>query len=71
MLRKLILAVVIAVIVTLACFLLGDILKSLTVQIAITIGTWLKNYSGVLGVLAGLWYFFDGGQFLRPRPCVP
>jgi hypothetical protein len=60
-LRKLILAVVVAVIVTLACFLLGGILHSLTVQIAVTIGDWLKQYGGVIGVLAGLWYYFEGG----------
>lgn len=61
MLRKLVLAVVVAVVVTLACFLLGEILKALTVQIAVTIGDWLTRYGGVLGVLAGLWYYFSGG----------
>lgn len=60
MLRRLILAVVVAVVITLACLLLGDILNSLTVQIALTIGSFLKTYSSVLGVLAGLWYFFYG-----------
>ena len=61
MLRKLILAVVVAVVVTLACFLLGAILVNLKVDIAITIGEWLKQYGAVLGVLAGLWHFFNGG----------
>lgn len=63
MLRKLILAVVIAVIVTLACYLLGGILDSLKIQIAITIGDFLKNYGAVLGILAGLWYFFTNGTW--------
>ncbi len=58
MLSRLILAVVVAVIVTLACFLLGAILITLKVDIAITIGNWLKTYGSVLGILAGLWYFF-------------
>lgn len=66
MLRKLILAVIVAVIVTLVCELLGGILKTLTVQIAVTIGDWLQRYGGVLGVLAGLWYFFADG-FNMPR----
>jgi len=61
MLAKLIMAVVVAVIVTLACFLLGAILVTLKVDIAVTIGQWLKQYGGVLGVLAGLWHFFSGG----------
>jgi hypothetical protein len=61
MLSKLVTAVVIAVIVTLGCFLLGAILVTLKVDIAVTIGDWLKQYGGVLGVLAGLWHFFAGG----------
>ena len=60
MLRRIILSVVVAVVITLACYLLGSILDTLKVQIAITIGDFLKNYGGVLGVLAGLWYFFMG-----------
>lgn len=68
MLRKLILAVVVAVIVTLACLLLGAILAALKVDVAITIGNFLKTYSAVIGVLAGLWYFFAGGPWLTPRP---
>ncbi len=65
MLRRLILAVVVAVVVTLACYLLGSILDTLKVQIAITIGDFLKTYGGVLGVLAGLWHFFAGSPTLH------
>jgi hypothetical protein len=60
MLSRLILAVVVAVVVTLACILLGAILHALTVSIALTIGDFLKTYSAVIGILAGLWYFFQG-----------
>lgn len=63
MLRKLILAVVVAVIVTLGCYLLGAILITLKVDIAITIGNFLKSYGGVLGVVAGLWHFFTDGNW--------
>lgn len=62
MLARLILAVVVAVVVTLACILVGAILVTLTVDVAVTVGDFLKHYSGVLGVLAGLWYFFAGGS---------
>lgn len=61
MLGRLVLAVVVAVVVTLACFLLGAILVTLKVEIAVTIGNFLKQYGGVIGVLAGLWHFFAGG----------
>lgn len=63
-LRKLILAVVVAVIVTLVAVLLGGILADLTVKVAVTIGDWLKQYGPVIGVLAGLWYYFDGGKVI-------
>ncbi len=63
MLARIILAVVVAVAVGLACILLGGILVSLEVPIAVTIGAWLRDYGTVLGVLAGLWYFFAGGSF--------
>lgn len=66
MFNKLVLAVVVAVVVTLACILVGGILIALKVAIAVTIGDFLKDYSGVLGVLAGLWYFFAGGGINFP-----
>ena len=61
LITRLVLAVIIAVIVTLLCILLGGILTTLKVDIAVTIGDFLKNYGAVLGVLAGLWYFFTNG----------
>lgn len=66
MLSRIVLAVVVAVVVTLGCLLVGGILDALTVQIAITIGNFLKNYSAVIGVLAGLWFFFSGKTTLMP-----
>lgn len=60
MIRKLILAVVVAVVVTLACILLGLILATLKVKIAKTVGNFLEEYGPVVGVLAGLWYYFAG-----------
>jgi ABC-type polysaccharide/polyol phosphate export permease len=63
MLSRLILAVVIAVIVTLACTLVGAILISLGVAIATTIGDFLRSYSAALGVLSGLWYYFSGATW--------
>lgn len=68
MLSRIVLAVVVAVVVTLACILLGGILISLGVTIAVTIGTFLKDYAGVIGVLSGLWYFFAGGNLFHRNP---
>ncbi len=61
---RIVLAVVIAVIVTLLCFLLGAILATLKVDIAVTVGDFLKTWGAVLGILAGLWYFFTGGNVI-------
>jgi len=60
MLSKLVLAVIVAVAVTLGCVLVGGILASLNVAIAVTIGDFLRGYSTVIGILCGLWYFFSG-----------
>ena len=60
MISKLVLSVVVAVVVTLGCILLGAILVTLKVDVAVTIGNFLKNYGAVIGVLSGLWYFFAG-----------
>jgi hypothetical protein len=60
MISRIVLAVVVAVAVGLGCMLLGGILASLNVPIAVTVGSWLTSYGWVLGVLVGLWYFFRG-----------
>lgn len=65
MLMKLVQAVVVAVVVTLACILLGTILLALNVEIATAVGDFLKKYSGAIGVLAGLWHFASGGNLLN------
>jgi hypothetical protein len=67
MLSRVVLAVVVAVVVTLACTLLGGILMTLEVSVAVAVGSFLREFSGVLGVLAGLWYFFSGYTRFAPR----
>lgn len=63
MLSKIVLAVVVAVIVTLGCMLIGGILITLSVAVAVTVGQFLKDYGTVIGVLAGLWFFFSNASF--------
>lgn len=65
MLNRVIQGVIVAVVVTLACILLGAILIALKVDIATTVGDFLKQYAAALGILAGLWHYFAGGDFLN------
>lgn len=59
MLRVGILALIIAVVVwLLTSALLGPILMSLAVPIAITVGAFFVTWGWMIGLLAGLWYFF-------------
>ncbi len=61
MIGRIVIAVVVAVVVGLLCVgLLGPILVSLAVPIAVTVGRFFEKWGWVLGVLAGLWYFFAG-----------
>lgn len=56
---KLILAVIIAVVVGIVLVgLLGPILITVKVPIAVTVGDFLVAWGYVIGVLAGLWFYF-------------
>lgn len=67
MLSRVVVAVVIGVVVTLACVLIGSVLVSLKVDVAVTVGDFLRSYSGVIGVLAAIWHFFSGTEWPRVR----
>ncbi len=57
--QKLILALVIAVVVGIVLVgLLGPVLETVKVPIAVTIGEFFVAWGFVIGVLAGLWYYF-------------
>ncbi len=60
MIAKLVLAVVVAIAVTLGCILVGSILVTIDVAIAVTVGDFIKRFGAAIGILAGLWYFFAG-----------
>lgn len=67
MIARLVLAVVVAVVVGLACVaLLGPILISIGVPIATVVGAFLVQWGWVLGILAGLWFFFSGASIPIP-----
>ena len=64
MIEAIVLALVIAVVVGLLLVgLLGPILTSLGIPIAQTVGGFFTQYGWVIGVLAGLWFFFTNGGF--------
>ncbi len=67
MIRKLVLALVVAVAVTIGLLLLGAILVTLKVDIAITIGNFFKQWGSVIGILAGIWYMFSGSDWLSRK----
>lgn len=61
-------ALLIAVAVGLFCILLGGVLVTLEVPIAVTVGGFFVEWGWVIGVIAGLWFFFGGGAFPRIGP---
>lgn len=62
MISRIVLAVIVAIVVGLVCILLGGILGTLHIDILSSVGGFLEKYGWALGVLAGLWYFFAGGN---------
>lgn len=58
MVRKVILSVVVGVVVSLVCLLLGSLMGSISVEWAAKVGKFLESYSGLIGLLAAIWYFF-------------
>ncbi len=66
MIRRVVLAVVVGVAVTLACYLLGALLTALHVELATVVGGFLTRWGGVLGFLAALWWFFMGHARYAP-----
>ena len=60
MLIRILRAVIIAVVVGLACILLGVVLESINVPPAEAVGGFLTTYAWAIGILAGLWAFLGG-----------
>jgi uncharacterized membrane protein YvlD (DUF360 family) len=62
-LTRIVQAILIAVVVGLVCILLGGILVTLKVPIAVTVGGFMEEWGWVIGVVFGLWFYFGGGAF--------
>lgn len=63
MISLIVISLLIAVIVGLLVTLLGRVLKTLAVPIAVTVGAFFDQYGWTIGVIAGLWYFFTSGTW--------
>lgn len=65
MLLRLVSALVVAIAVTLGVILVAVILLTVGLDITQAIGGFLKRFAGVIGILAGVWYFIKGGNLFR------
>lgn len=60
MLKKALIALFVAIIVAIVCLVLAGLFILFKVELATSIGTFLKQYSTFIGILAGLAYFVWG-----------
>lgn len=60
MLRRVILAAVVAVVAYLVCIFVGGLLVALDVPVVAALGSFLKSFASVISVLVFLWYAFVG-----------
>lgn len=60
MLTRIIMAIVVGVFVILVCILLGDLLVSFDISWVLAIGSFLKQFANLIGLLAALWTFVVG-----------
>lgn len=58
MLSRIVLAVVVGIIVTLASALVGSLFIAMGISWVVVIGNFLDGYAALFGILAALWYFF-------------
>lgn len=71
-LARIVIAIIVGIVVWLACGLVGPLLIDLKVSFAVTVGRWLAGHADILGLLAALAYFFFGfvstHRFFSPYP---
>lgn len=61
LLRSILLGIAVAALVGLGCLLLGAVLVTLNIPVAVTVGSFLQRWAWVIGLLAGLWQYLTGG----------
>ena len=69
LISRIVLAIVVAIAIGLVCLLVGVVLVVIDAPIAVSIGTFFKEWAWVIGLLAGIWHFFAGSpNFWRGGP---
>lgn len=61
--NRIILAIIVGVVTALVLLLLGNIFSEIGLDWVQAIGRFLKTYSSLIGLLAGLWYYFNDRKF--------
>ena len=61
--KKFLLALVVWVVVAIICYLVGGLVA--TIDPVTELGAFLRDHAGLLGFLAGVVYFFFGGDKVR------
>lgn len=67
MLVRIVLAIVVGIAVALVCYLAGVVLATVDIDFAAAIGNFLKQWGGLIGLLAAIWWFFAGSARFGPR----
>ncbi len=65
MVGRIALAAVIGIVTWLLCVLVGGLLLLVKLDGVVQVGHFLQIYGPLLGVLAGVWYFFSGKTWLH------
>ena len=60
MLTRLILAVIVGIVTFIVLYVVGALLATVDVTWVSTLGSLLKQFSSLLGLIAGVWYYFTG-----------
>lgn len=68
MLWKLIKAVALAIVVAIVVWLLAEVLIAVGSPLAVRVAGFLNNVNEIVGLLAGLWYFFFAGEQVTSWP---
>lgn len=63
--KRVILAFVVGIVTLLVCIVLGDALRGTEQHTLVSIGDFLGNFCGLIGVLAGIWFYFTHPSVIR------
>lgn len=68
MLSRIVLAIVTGIVVSLVLMFVGTLLVTMEIGWVVATGAFFKEFAGLFGLLAALWYFFSGYTRWPQRP---